>query len=399
MTGQTGLSALAVAAVMAVSSAGAVRADDAASSETDGPLRGSALALCDGSAAPRFDLSAWRGEAPFAEARERARGELSRAPEGAPRAQARLRLARLYFSEGLLAETLAVLTADDNAGSPRGAALLRAAAHAALHGDHQELTRLRGAPHRDACLWTVAARVQSSGAAGISQAAFASAAARLLQYPQWARSALTYPFGAALVEAGHLSIARILLEEEGKRREESSDAPDLALLRARIAETLDDIDQAADAYTIAATADGPIAAEAGLRRIALLWRHGRIEAPGAAAALRDLAADHRRAPMEPEILLALARANEYAARPDMALGALGRLMGRSPGASFAEEAQDRFDRIFVDLFENGRYPNIDSAIKIELYLRYRDALSPEVAESWMGDLAFAEQLAEAGAPT
>lgn len=147
-----------------------------------------------------------------------------------------------------------------------------------------------------------------------------------------------------------------------------------AFINGRLAEADRNHDTARHHYAMAADLGGRWGAEARLRSTALDWADGRITPAQAAGALETLLIDWPQDDLATRALLGLARANEYAGRPDRAADALALTAARyanTPYAASASVAADRLEALLEAIYVHDRYPELGLATRIEVYARTR----------------------------
>lgn len=275
-------------------------------------------------------------------------------------------LARFYWNEGLLPETAAALAALPNP-------------------DAHPLTHMVAVARGLAPPSVLNPRVRTD-----NLAAFIAAGRRAELAPntrmdhtmldaavqgiERAPDALIARFTPALTQSAAASRHRpsmIAFSRAGQRHADNDAA---AFIRGRVAEASGDNNTARRHYETAASGSGAWAAEARLRRTAMDWADGQITPLQAAQDLQLLLVDWPDDAFASRTLLALARANEFAGRPDRAADALALSVSRytnTPHAPSAKVAANRLDDILSAIYTHNRYPELGEALRIEIYARTR----------------------------
>ncbi len=218
---------------------------------------------------------------------------------------------------------------------------------------------------------------------------------RFIGLPPWIRARYSANLASGLLAEGDSRSAVTLataLETIAQSDEEIGHA---AMIRARVVERFGTVDQAVALYDKAADYGGSVlAAEAELRKVALMWRSGYLETRETVGALRELVTLWRGESLGAGITMALARAYYFDGQLPQALRLLSSLASSSAPDEVREEAERRIRDISEDLFVR-RTAESTIGDLMDVYELVRPVIQP-LDEFWPGDLALSKMLTEAG---
>jgi hypothetical protein len=325
--------------------------------------------------ATALDLALWRAEQQTDYAKREGELLLS-VSEGAPgqRADARLMLARFYLAHGFEAEALGVLEAgarEDNqlanrplyhllrgigeleiGRSEEAIALFNHAKVAAV----PEAVLLRAIAQADLGRWTEARDAMRVGASAIPD--LPAEFQRRLMFAA-ARAALgVRDINEASRYVHDLEAASVPAEDEAK----------LALLSARVAEGVGRFERANAVYeTIGAVIDGPAAAEARLRSIALRYERRELDRRRAIELLETLAILWRGDWIELDAIRLLGRLYVAESRYRDAFALLDDALIVDPEAEATHKFHAEMGAVFEDLFLTGKAETLPAVDALALY--------------------------------
>lgn len=339
-----------------------------------------ALALAVSAASADEPPAAWSERAQYIAALGDAKTDIESA-------QAARALAQFYWSNGLLAESTAALVIAAGSESaalrdPRHRLTLTARGledDALLRAQSPLWARLL--PREEAAIahFIIAGRRAEISLERANPSTLARAGEGVRYAPDWARRRFAPALADAAAAIGTQSLAALFAQA-------AADAPPAAaaFARGRAAEARRDVDTALAAYAEArrvghAGRDRWVA-QATLASAALRWAEGDLTPAEAAVALEDLLLEWPDNRLSAQALPALARAYQFAARPDAAAAVLIQTVRRHRDtryAAIAISAAETLDGLLNAVIVEERFPEIGLAGRIALFAAARPyAASP-----------------------
>ena len=244
----------------------------------------------------------------------------------------------------------------------------------------------------------------------LSAAARQDAVSHFADTPGWMQERFAFRIVERLMQANDhhavLTLADALLVEPDETASEGDaanadivrdNAAMASFFRARVLESRGAWREAVDLYEdVAAAWDGQLAAEASLRRIALLWRTGAITNEHAVFLLEQLNYEWRGGALGAKIKLALSRTYEFNGRFYEAVLTLVPVLTSSAPTAYREEAQARLAQAATSYVVN-HAGEADVVMLADMYAQYRLLVAP-INQYWAGDRAAARLFLIAGLP-
>lgn len=246
----------------------------------------------------------------------------------------------------------------------------------------------------EAILWMLIARGDRGLA--ISDRRTRSVAVNLfVALPPWARTRFSAPLAEALMAEGDSRAALTLGTALRTIALNNDSLAQAAMIQALVTERYGATDEAVALYEEAGElGNDRLAAEAELRKIALMWRTGYIQSEEAVAVLQELVTIWRGERLGAGITLALARAFYFDQQLPQSIRLLAGVIGSEAPEDIRLEAETRLRETSEDLFVR----RIDPATIGDLMDVY-EIVRPMVApadEFWLGDMMLARDLMRAG---
>ena len=254
------------------------------------------------------------------------------------------------------------------------------------------------------------ASADSNPAPPLSAAARRRAVSHFAETPPWMQERYALRIVERLMQANDhhavLTLSDALLAASDEAVSEGGAAPPGGLrdkaamasfFRARVLESRGAWREAADLYESAAAArDDQLAAEASLRRIALLWRTGAITNDHAAFLLEQLNYEWRGGALGAKIKLALSRTYEFSERFYESILTLIPVLTSSAPPAYRAEAQTRLEQAATSYVVN-HADEEDVIMLADIYAQYRLLIAP-AGRYWKGDRQIARLFLYAGLP-
>ncbi|MEM8617957.1 MAG: hypothetical protein AAGF20_13610, partial [Pseudomonadota bacterium] len=246
----------------------------------------------------------------------------------------------------------------------------------------------------EAVLWMLIAR----GERGLEQSDRRTrniAVNLLISLPPWTRERFGSRLADALLAEGDSRSAMTLATALSTIADLDEEKAQAAMIRGRVIERYGTVDEAVALYQEAGELGSDrLAAEAELRKIALMWRSGYIKTEEAVAVLRELVTVWRGQRLGADITLALARAYYFDQQLPQALRLLVGVAGSNGPEEIRQEAERRIASIADDLFVRRLDPATIGDL-MDVYELVRPMIGPQKT-FWLGDLRLTEVLVGAG---
>lgn len=246
----------------------------------------------------------------------------------------------------------------------------------------------------EAVLWLLIAK----GEAGLEASTRRSRAAAVTIFvalPPWARSEFGTALADALLAEGDARAATTLATALRAIALDDQELAEAALIEARVVERYGTTDRAVALYQEASDlGTDRLAAEAELRKVALMWRTGYLKTDETVAVLSELVTVWRGENLGAGITLALARAYYFDQQLPQALRLLIGVAGSNAPEEIRLEAEKRIRTIADDLFVRRLDPATIGDL-MDVYELVRPMMAPADV-FWMGDLKLSEVLVQAG---
>ncbi|MGJ5181357.1 tetratricopeptide repeat protein [Bradyrhizobium oligotrophicum] len=329
---------------------------------------------------PMFDIDEWQQNQaqPFV-SRQDLLIKAAASAEPERRAQARLALARFYMARGMYPEARGITNLMISDGDPRtdetAMLMIHAVASILMGRPDQGLKDLGNSSignNFDSQMW--------KGLAYARQGKFADAREKLKNV-EFAIASLPLDLQRIVIADAMKSALEIKDFAGAAKRRAELDVigvppdmkPDVAVLRGRLAEAMAQEKDALDEYRSAINSNDRLAAaEAKLFEIKLLQKRGEIKPADALKELETLQAIWRGDAIEVQALQMMSQLYEEAGRYADSLEAARMATRLMPNSDMARQAQDNAQRLFSQLFLNGKADEMPPVDALSIFYGFRE---------------------------